>query len=230
MTCQFAHFDGVYVLGSLAASERADYERHLSDCVECSRSVREVAGLPGLMARVPPEVLQTPRTHEPAPVTLLPAVISAARRSRRRRATVGAIIAAAAAIVAIGLSGILLAALDGDDEPPAAAPTVSLSTAPAEQMESLGAGWVTGWVSLTEERWGTRIDLDCDYAATESVDWIWYAMVVRSVDGTVSQVGTWRAQPGGTTRVSMATGLSPDDIESLEVRTAQGRPVLRLRP
>lgn len=230
MTCQFAHFDGVYVLGSLAASERADYERHLSGCVECSRSVREVAGLPGLLARVPPEVLQTPRTHEPAPVTLLPAVVSAARRSRRRRATVGAIIAAAAAVLAVALSGILLVALDGDDGPPAAAPSVSPSTAPAQQMDSLGAGWVTGWVSLTEERWGTRIDLDCDYAESDGAAWIWYALVVRSPDGTVSQVGTWRAQPGGKTRVSMATGLSPDEIDSLEVRTAQGRPVLRLRP
>lgn len=230
MTCQFAHLDGVYVLGSLAASERADYERHLPGCAECSRSVREVAGLPGLMARVPVEVLQMPRTHEPAPATLLPAVVSAARRSRRRRVTAGAIIAAAVAIVALGISGVLLAALDGDDNPPAAGPTVSLSTAPADRMESLGAGWVTGWVSLTEQRWGTRIDLDCDYAATERADWVSYAMVVRGTDGTVSQVGTWRAQPGGKTRVTMATSVSPDDIESLEVRTAQGQPVLRLRP
>ena len=63
MTCQFAHDDAVYVLGSLAASERADYERHLSECAECSRSVRELAGLPGLMARVPREVLESPRTQ-----------------------------------------------------------------------------------------------------------------------------------------------------------------------
>lgn len=230
MTCQFAHDDGVYVLGSLAASERADYERHLSECDECARSVRELAGLPGLMARVPREVLETPRTHEPAPATLLPAVVSAARRSRRRRATATAIVAAASAVVAVGIGGVLVATLDGDGTPPVTAPTVSVSTAPATRMESLGAGWVSGWVSLTEERWGTRIDLDCDYAESDGADWIWYALVVRSADGTVSQVGTWRAQPGGTTRVTMATGVSPDDIQSLEVQTAQGRPVLRLRP
>ena len=32
MSCEFAHLDAVYVLGSLSAAERAEYERHLPGC------------------------------------------------------------------------------------------------------------------------------------------------------------------------------------------------------
>ena len=47
MTCRFAHLDGAYVLGSLSPAERLEFEAHLPGCAECSRGVRELAGLPG---------------------------------------------------------------------------------------------------------------------------------------------------------------------------------------
>jgi len=146
MSCEFAHLDAVYVLGSLSASERAEYERHLPGCQECSRAVRELAGLPGLLSKVPLEVVEPPGEHEPAPETLLPAVVSEARRSqRRRRGAIAAIVAAAAAIVVVGVTGVVVATLDDGDAPPAATPTTSESLAPSVRMESLGPGWVTGW-------------------------------------------------------------------------------------
>ena len=52
MTCEMAHLDGAYVLGSLSPSERQQFERHLRVCVDCARSVQELAGLPGLLTRV----------------------------------------------------------------------------------------------------------------------------------------------------------------------------------
>lgn len=227
MTCEFAHLDGVYVLGSLGASERAEYERHLPGCEACSRAVRELAGLPGLLGRVPLEVLEPPEEREPVPSTLLPAVVSEARRSRRRRATTRAIVAAAA-IVVVGLTGVVVATLDDDDAPPAARPTTSVTTAPAEQMESLGAGWVSGWISLTERAWGTRIDLTCTYRGAGYDGWASYAMFVRSADGQVEQVGTWRAEVGREVHVTLATSAAPEDIEAVVVRTTEGVSVLRL--
>ena len=49
MSCEFAHFGGPYVLGSLSPADRSAFERHLAGCAECAQSVSEFAGLPGLL-------------------------------------------------------------------------------------------------------------------------------------------------------------------------------------
>jgi len=58
MSCEHSHLDGAYVLGALSPGERQEFERHLLGCEECSRSVRELAGLPGLLALVEAEDLE----------------------------------------------------------------------------------------------------------------------------------------------------------------------------
>jgi len=226
MSCEFAHLDGVYVLGSLGASERTAYERHLAGCDECSRAVRELAGLPGLMGRVPLEILESPGEREPAPETLLPNVVAEARRSQGRRRAVTMMIAAAAAVV-VALVGVGVGvAVLGDDNPPSAAPTAAPSTAQAQQMESLGTPSF-GWVSLTERGWGTRIDLTCTYEG-KLAGRTTYVLVVRATDGTSRQVGSWRSDRGEEVHVTMATAVPPAEIASVEVRTDSGYPVLRL--
>jgi hypothetical protein len=87
---------------------------------------------------------------------------------------------------------------------------------------------VTGWISLTERPWGTRIDLTCTYRGGGYDGWASYVMVVRSVDGEVEQVGTWRAETGQEAQVTLATAVAPEDIESVVVRTPEGESVLRL--
>ena len=47
-------------------------------------------------------------------------------------------------------------------------------------------------------------------------------------DGAVEQVATWKALPGKTMHLTGATALDTDHIASVEVRTADGRPVLEL--
>lgn len=235
MTCEFAHLDGAYVLGSLAASERTEYERHLAGCDECSRAVRELAGLPGLMSRVSLEVLEPSGEREPVPETLLPAVVAEVRRSRRRRlGAVAAVAAAAAVIVVAGVVGVVVTTLDDGDQAPEALPTTSETTAPAERMQSLGSGRVSGWVSLTEKPWGTRIDLTCTYRGGNyqghggDSRWTVYALFVRTTDGKIEQVGTWRAESGAEMQVTMAAAAKPEDIEEVVVKTAEGRSVLSL--
>lgn len=228
MSCDFAHLDGAYVLGALAASERADYERHLDDCPECARAVREVAGLPGLMARVPLEVLEAPDEHEPAPSTLLPAVVSEMQQARHRRTTVVAVAVAAVLVLVLGAAGIVLGvAGDGDDAPGAAAPTSS-DVVPSERMEGLVGPAVTGWVALVDRDWGTRIELTCTYGDGSSDRWRSYTVVVRSVDGEVERLGSWRAEPGREAHVVLATSVPRDDIAAVLVQTPEGESVLRL--
>jgi hypothetical protein len=228
VSCDHVHLDGSYVLGSLPASERTEFERHLAGCDECARRVRELAGLPGLLARVPVDVLDADREDEPVPPTLLPAALAEVRRRRRRRRA--AAVAAAAAVV---LGGVGATALLTGDDPGPAPPAASPTSAPAEQMTSAVPEAISGWVSLTEVGWGTRIDLDCTYDGGYGGGYgggeRTYVMRVRTVDGDVQEVGTWRAT-SGETHVSMATSAAPDEIASVVVETGAGLPVLRLAP
>lgn len=232
MSCPYATLDAAYVVGSLSAMERDDYERHLAGCEECARAVRELAGVPGLLARVPADVLESDRSAAPVPETLLPGLVAAARRDQRRRTTRAALLAAAAvAVIAGGSVGVVAALRDGDPAPNQAAPPPASapSTAPSEMLDPVGSSGSTGWVSLTEVAWGTRLDLTCEYDAAPygyADDWV-YTMVVRTTDGRVEQVATFQALPGEELHVTGATAASPDAIASVEVRTPDGDAVLR---
>lgn len=226
MNCDFAHHDAAYVLGSLSPADRAAFERHLAGCAECALGVRELAGLPGLLARVSPDVLESVGAPEPVPPTLLPALVSEARRSQRRRTTVLVGLAAAAALVLAGGSAVVLDVL-GDDPPPVgqAAP----SSAPGKPMTSIDPESVSGTLSLTRVSWGTRLDLECSYTPDHEVAYdATYSMVVHTSDGRVEQVATWKALAGKSMRLPAATSATLAEITSVEVLTADGEPVLWL--
>ncbi|HYG94313.1 MAG TPA: zf-HC2 domain-containing protein [Nocardioides sp.] len=234
MSCPYAHYDGAYVLGSLSAAERAEYERHLAGCDECATGVRELAGLPGLLARVSPDVLDPTHEDEPVPETLLPGLVARVRRDRRRRSTAAALLAAAATVLVIGGTAIAVRAWDDDGGDPITAPPPSSATstsalpAQPQRMTSLGSGSVTGWISLTEDAAGTRLDLTCTYESSYGHGPYTYTMTVRTADGRVEQVKRWRAMPGEERRVTGTTSATVDEIVSVVVRTADGYPVLRL--
>ena len=230
MTCEHADRDAAYVLGSLSGGERLEFERHLGSCEECDRAVRRVAGLPGLLTRVDAAVLDELDgldPVEPVPATVLPGLHRAARRaSRRRLVTVGA----SAAVVAAGLS-LGVAAATGR-EPTSPPPAATISVAPvALPMSPVGDVPVRADLALEPVTWGTRIDLACTYrpAAYERLPRrMTYGLFVRTRDGRIEQVGTWRSLEGRRMRLTAATATSRSDIASVEVRTPQGQPVLRL--
>jgi hypothetical protein len=228
MSCDLAHLDAAYVLGALSPEERLAFERHLATCPSCSAAVRDLAGLPGLLAQVSPEVVESPREPEPVPDTLLPNLVREVRRSQhRRRWTVG--LAAAAAVVALGAGTVAVVATTGDDGP---APQATPTLAQAREMDQLDQTSVWGTVSLTSVLWGTRLDLTCSYdepASAYQEGEHTYALVVHSRDGGTEQVATWKGLPGKTMRVTGATALTTDQIASVEVRDAAGHPLLELR-
>jgi anti-sigma-K factor RskA len=199
-----------YVLGALPAEERRAFEPHLVSCADCRRSVRELAGLPGLLARVSPaDLVDDP---VPPPDTLLPRVLHRLRRRRQRR--FAGLAAAAAVVVALGAGAVVLT---GQDD-----------TSRGEQMTALVSAPLTATADLTPESGGTRIDLTCRYDGATPYDLPAYALVVTGRDGTDHSVATWRVGPDGTSRVVGAVDLAPRDIASVEVRTDTGRAVLRL--
>lgn len=225
MSCEFTDRDGSYVLGALSPAERFGYEQHLPGCTACARSVRELAGLPGLLSRVAPDVLEQPPTDVPVPVpdTVLPELLQAVQRERRRRSLAIAGLAAAAVAVAATAVG-LSADRSGSGSPPA--------TSAGRAMAPVGDVPVRARVALSSVTWGTRLDLTCTYGrAGERYHLppaVTYALFVRTREGRTQQVGTWRALDGRTMRLTAATAAVRQDIASVEVRTTDGHPVLEL--
>jgi len=230
--CQFEHDDGAYVLGALSPEDRVAFERHLPGCADCTRRVRELAGIPGLLARLPVEIVDPKEPPQPVPDTLLPALVRRVRRTQRRRAWIAGGLVAAAAAIAVGAVGV--ATLGGDDSPPVAGPSPSSgpTTAAPEPMRPVGAEPVSGWVSLTQVGWGTRLDLTCSYAEAGDAGYHdegppTYTMYVTTAAGGTEQVASWKGLPGKTMHLTGATSADADDIVSVEIR-GNDEPVLEL--
>lgn len=240
MRCPHQLLDGAYVLGALAPAERREFAEHLTGCVQCSMQVRELSGLPGLLARVDlADIEGDPRAGTPpVPPTLLPTLVREARRSRRRRSTVVAAVAAAAAAVVVGGALGVGGVLEDDAVPPErAAPSVSRSLE-GTPMVAVAPSPVSGHVLISPLAWGTRVDLTCSYesAADDSPygDGAYgsapeYALVVRTRDGRTDEVATWHGLPGRTMRLSAVTATPRSEIAAVEVLTADGTVVLQAR-
>jgi hypothetical protein len=226
VTCDFVNEDAAYVLGVLSPAERAAFAEHLPGCVGCSDAVRDLAGLPGLLTRVPPDVFEAAQSTEPVPPTLLPDLVRRARRERRRRTWV-ALGAAAAAVAAVSGGAVAITHALDDAE---SAPTAQ-AVDPGKPMVALDSGSMTAKVAVTPVAWGTRLDLVCRYRSHDESSTSTgpdYAMFVRTRSGQVQKVASWRALPGRTMHLSAATADDAADIALVEIRSADGTPVLWL--
>jgi hypothetical protein len=210
---------GAYVLGALSPADREAFSRHLGTCRPCRSSVDQLAGLPGLLSRVPAAEVVAMTTSEdddvpPLPPALFADLLRRTRRSRRRRrwASAAAGLAAAAVLLATGI------AVGRPSTPPVAAHRSMTSVAPASLSATVG---------LNPVAWGTRIELECRYddPVRGAVP---YTLVVVDASGRSESVGTWTAVPGQVARMSAPTSVPRSQIAEVEVRTASGRPVLTL--
>jgi hypothetical protein len=219
MTDEHCQSDAAYVLGALPPAERREFEAHLADCAECQRSVRELAGLPGLMATVRPEDFDAPAL--PPPATLLPSLVRAVRHERTRRRWTGvAIAAAAAAAVAVTTIGV-----DHLSVP-------TSQSAAGVAMRAVGDEPIHATARLTGKAWGTQIDLVCTYdrsSAYARPGAQTYRLLVTNHAGVTQQVATWKVVPNGASTVSGSVGWQRADIAKVEIEASDGAPVLRLR-
>ena len=175
--------------------------------------MRELAGLPGLLARVPVEILDPEEPPTPVPDTLLPALVRRARRSQRRRTWVTGGLVAAAAVAAVAIGAVGVATLgDDDDAPPQRAAVRRPDHRRRPVMKPVGDEPISGWISLTQVGWGTRLDLDLQLRrrerrlrATRRAPT--YTMYVHTADGNVEQVASWKALPGKTMHLAAATAV-----------------------
>lgn len=229
---EFRDHDAAYVLGALSSDDRRAYEAHLAVCRDCAASVRELAGLPGLLATVPREIAEGEPIEAP-PETMLPALVRQVRRERLRRRWIVGLVAAAAA-VALVVAGLSLRTPAG--QLPTTAQTAGpgpTATVGERAMSQVSPSDLQARVALVGVAWGTRLEVTCSYVDTGEYAAgpgdAAYVLVVRDRSGQEEEVAHWRALPGRTMRVLGASAFSLADIASVEVQSADGTPLLELR-
>jgi len=232
MNCPYAQDPAAYVIGSLSPAERLAFEEHLGECEDCTRAIRELAGLPGLLGRVEPSVLEHSAVDRPVPETLLPTLSRQVRSARRRRTLIAAGVGVAAVAV---LVPVLVSQLGAPDRSQPGKTDDSSDAAPAsvsEPMRPVGDVPLKASVTMESVTWGTRLGLTSTYdrwamdkRLPPSMD---YTLCVRTWDGHTEEVGSWRSVDGMTMEVSGATSATEDDISSVQVRAPDGHVVLRL--
>jgi hypothetical protein len=231
---RLADWDAAYVLGALSAADRRVYEEHLDDCPQCREALADLAPTLGLLARVSPDraealldetmVSAAGVGEGPDPAARARVVALGSREVRRRRMIVWGSALAAAAVLAVVVGFGITAAVA-----PAVRPVETVALQPVTGVP------LTATVQLTDVAWGTRIDMTCTYGKGSdryASDEEWpYVLVVTSIDGTASELSSWRAGPGTTSRLQAGTALDPGEIASIEVRAvADGKVLARGEP
>jgi len=223
MTCQTTLFLGVYVLGAANATERLLVETHLPDCAECQAELGRMAPLPGLLARLPAELVAANGTavgaasapaDGPAAAPPVTGAHSGPSASRRTRARTGSArprwaVALAAAAAAAGLAFGLVLAPAVASRPATVKPAIVLSG--ASRLTHVHAT-----AALTATSWGTSIQL----RASGIPENVLCRLIVHSRSGATEVAGVWDAWSTGPVTIPASAGLRPSDIADLQVRTA----------
>jgi hypothetical protein len=230
--CLLAHSDASYVLGALSPMERLEYERHLPTCEPCRRSVAQLAGVPGLLGRVPVSAVEDPAPEDPVPPAVLPALVARVRREQRRR-TVLLSLGAAAAVAAVAVGAAAFQANQDDGRSPEAVPTTaSPSVAPFREMKVVEDWGMAAQVSLTSEDGGTNVQVNCTYPdeSASTGHAYHYVLVAFTRDGGSRWVTDWWAAPGDPPKLIPGfTGIQLADMTKVEVQSDHGTPILRLK-
>ncbi|HEV7656631.1 MAG TPA: zf-HC2 domain-containing protein [Mycobacteriales bacterium] len=223
MTDRYTYDAGPYVLGALPPEDRRAFEEHLATCSQCQAEVREFAGLPGLLSRLPagelPAVLEG-APEPPAPVSVLPSLMRAAgvqRTVRRRRAFVVGI--AAALVTAAGSVVVTESVIDSPAAVVAAPPPVQTP----QIFTPTSALPVKAQATLTDVPGGTKITMICQY--TGPVDGKQHQYGLRLIPkggGKAQWLGSWPVWGTETYESQVVAPMSRDKIQSLEVVSPDG--------
>lgn len=221
---RYAMRDAAYVLGSLSAAQRREFETHMARCPACREAVADLSGVPALLSQLDRDEVAAIDESGPAPEMseeMLPSLLAAVRwRRRRTRVVTWVASAAAAAVLAIGV----FVGLQAWSSTPAQQVTAS-----AEPMAQVGTSLLTSSVQVTGQHWGTSIALRCVCLAPLNAHHDTLAMVVVGRDGSQTRLATWVAVPGHTATPVGAISTPVDQIAAVQVVAADSGKVLLQR-
>ncbi|MEU5405042.1 zf-HC2 domain-containing protein [Nocardia asteroides] len=222
---EYSTWDAAYVLGSLGAAERHEYETHLLDCPHCTEAVADLAGMPGLLALVDRDtalsLIEAPEPVAPQAPDLIPSLAAAAAKRRRRGRWIGIGSAVAAAAAAVAIAIPVTVAVARSDTP--AAQIVA-----AQQLTAVEQTPVSAEVKLVRDGDRTRLVMTCRYApsAYGSSYTRTYGLVVTAGDQRW-ELDQWPAGPGTELTVDRTIDAPPDSIDKVEITSIDsGRTIL----
>ena len=224
---RYAMWDAAYVLGSLSASDRREFEAHMATCPACREAVADLSGVPALLSQLDraevaamDEPGRSVATPELSP-ELLPSLLATVR-FRRRRTRVATWVASSAAAAVLGVG--VLVGIQGNFSTPAQQVTAS-----SQQMAQVGTNLLASTVQLVGEHWGTSINLKCVCLAPPNAHHDTLAMVVVGRDGSQTRLATWVAVPGHTATPAGSISMPTDQIAAVQVVSADNGQVLLQR-
>ncbi|WP_030173502.1 anti-sigma factor family protein [Spirillospora albida] len=234
---------GVYVVGAIDPSERADVDAHLETCPACRDELAGLAGLPALLGRV--DEAQLDLAAGPGP-EMLDALLSRAAAERRRgplrrlARRPGGWAPLAAAACALLVAGVLLGGLfrpsgDRDGATPRPSPTASSrppgaspppATPPVEQITAEDPQTnIKAIVNLRRKAWGTEVELYLRGVPKGSS----CRLMVIARDGRRDALGSWYVPYGdGYGEYRGSTMFPRGQLYSFEIVGLDGRPLLTI--
>jgi hypothetical protein len=215
MTCPQEIDVGAYVLDALEPEERLRLRAHLRDCPACAASLRDLEGVPRLLAQVPAPTVEFLVPEAPAPSELAyrrlhrsaTAVRPSSRPAGRHRRWL--LVAAAAVLVsAAGITGGVMAGTDGG--PPT---TVAATQGPVQASASIEPSGSGSSITLALD--GIQSGEECQ-------------LVVVARDGHRETASSWTATYQGSASVTSTVGIAPRDMAELVIQTPDGHTLVAM--
>ncbi|OBH06784.1 anti-sigma factor [Mycobacterium sp. E1747] len=225
----YVMWDAAYVLGSLSAAERREFEAHLAHCPACREAVADLSGVPGLLSQLSrdevaamddPAAQSLAATPEMSPELLTSLLAKVSWRRRRTRIVTWVASSAAAVVLAVGV----FVGVQGYSS--SSSQQVTASAAPMAQVSTT---LLTSTVELSSQHWGTSINLRCVCLAPLNAHHDTLAMVVVGRDGSQTRLATWVAVPGHTATPAGSISTPVDQIAAVQVVAADSGQVLLQR-
>jgi anti-sigma factor RsiW len=137
---RYAMWDAAYVLGSLSAGDRREFEMHMAHCPACRQAVVEISGIPAMLSQVDGNyiaALNGPGHASEVPAKsseLLPSLLATVRWRRRRTRLITWTVATAVAVL-LTIAVVLRIQGRFPTSPP---PQTPVSTLPMAQVGTTG--------------------------------------------------------------------------------------------
>jgi hypothetical protein len=213
---EIANWDAAYVLGALSAQDQVEYEDFLAENPQNAAALTEFASLPAILNALSPEEALALDAEpggtagDEARLDLMPSLARAVqkRQRRSRRNAITMMAATAAAFLAVGV--IVASVIFGRPASPAG-PSL-------QAMTAAGRGGITAELAVSEKQWGTRLDWSCQYTKDWSRNVGSYDLVVTTMDGKHTTVGSWRPAGDEASGLSAATVIPTAQIRTVDIR------------
>ena len=212
---------GVYVLGAAEPAERALVRMHLAWCRDCREELAALAGLPGLLRRVPAaeadKVFSTEAEGgsqaDPLPAATLPKLLARTARTRRTRRWLA--LAATAVAVVLAAGGGVIGGMTADHAVPPPGPVASAWKTVAARSDVTLA---SATVAYAPAVWGSNLKVRVTGVGPGTVCLLW----VTGSGGQKQVAGGWIMVSGQYGWIPASTSIPVSRLRGFAV-TAGGK-------